>query len=133
MATLGIQMDRVQGWYGDPDARNRNIVSGDSILTYIKSRFKINLRFKLPNLIKPRVMSVRLLGESNRILVDKRQKLLIECFENYVYPDKESSENEKPLHNWASHTMSALEYYTVVEHGMNQFTTQRPIEAIRWR
>lgn len=111
----------VCAWYGDPDGRNRNIVTGDSVASFIKMKYGINLRFKLPNIIKSRILSVRMLGEHNRIKVDSRLHHLIECFENYRYPDKESGENEKPIHDWTSHSMSALEYYCVYEHGMDQF------------
>lgn len=128
-----IQKDHVAGWYGDPDARNRNIVSGQSIAGFIKDKYKINLRYKLPNLIRPRIVSLRSLLEQDRILVDKNLSFLIECFENYRYPDNENSEHEIPLHNWASHSMSALEYYTVYEHGMNQLKKNTHIQTIGLR
>lgn len=130
---FGIVKDQVAGWYGDPDARNRNIITGTSIKSFIKDKWGINLRFKLPNEIRPRILSVRALLEQDRLIVDKELSFLVECFENYRYPDKEHGENEKPLHNWASHTMSALEYYTVFEHGMNQFRKNVPVTTVAWR
>jgi hypothetical protein len=129
----GLTKNDVSGWYGDPDARNRQIVSGMSISSFVKDKYKINLRHKLPNLIRPRIMSVRSLLEQDRLIVDDKLNYLIECFENYRYPNNENSENEKPLHNWASHSMSAIEYYTVFEHGMNQFKKDVPVYSIGWR
>jgi len=123
----------IGGWYGDPDARNRNIVTGSSIASFIKDKYGIKLRYKLPNEIRPRILSVRSLLEQDRLLVDKDLSLLIECFENYRYPSKESGDNEKPLHNWASHSMSAIEYYVVFEHGMNQFKKSLQVESYSWR
>jgi hypothetical protein len=128
-----INRSLVGGWYGDPDARNRNIVSGQSISSFIKDKYGIKLRYKLPNEIRPRILSTRSLLMQNRILVDKDLLLLIECFENYKYPDKESGENETPLHNWASHSMSAIEYYCVYEHGMDQFKKYSEIKSMAWR
>lgn len=126
MVSNNLQKDNctfsnVCGWYGDPDGRNRNIVSGESIASFIKDKYGIILRYKLPNVIKNRIMAVRMLGQHGRIKVDKDLHHVIDCFENYRYPDKDSSENEKPIHDWTSHTMSALEYYCVYEHGLDQY------------
>jgi hypothetical protein len=117
----GFTFNNICGWYGDPDGRNRNLVTGDSVANFIFTRYKVKLRFKLPNLIKNRIMSVRMMGEHGRILVSSKCGHVIECFENYRFPDTESGEHEKPVHDWTSHTMSALEYYCVYEHGMDQY------------
>lgn len=124
----------VSAWYGDPDGRNRNIITGESIAQFVKDRYRVHLRFKIPNVIRNRIVSVRMLGEQGRILVSSDQHHVIECFENYKYPDKHSGENETPIHDWTSHTMSALEYYTVYEHGLDQHENKnKNITFASWR
>lgn len=129
----GLGFKDVASFIGDPDGRNRNIVTGNSISSFIKTRYGVNLRYKLPNSIKNRVNAVRSLINANRIIVDKNQSFVIECFQNYRYPGKEHGENEKPLHNWCSHTMSAIEYYCDYYYGMDQFKIEKPIEQVRFR
>ncbi len=123
----------VAGWYGDPDGRNRERITGDSIASWVWDKYKIRLRFKLPNVIKNRLQSVRLLGESDRIKIDKRLTYFIDTTENYRFPEKEYGENDKPLHDWCSHTQSALEYYCVYEHGMDEYRQNQIIQQIRIR
>ncbi len=114
----------VSGWYGDPDAKNRERISGDSISSYIYDKYHITLRMKVPNVIKNRILSVNMLGSSDRILVNKRLNFFCDCVENYKYPEKDHGENEKPLHDWTSHANTALEYYCVYEHGLDQFSNK---------
>jgi hypothetical protein len=129
----GVTKNHVAGWYGDPDARNRNIINKQSINTFIKSRYGITLRYRLPNLIRPRILSVRTLLEQDRLIVDKDLSLLIECFENYRYPNSETIENEKPIHDWTSHSMSAIEYFCNYEHGMDEFKKPQQVVTMNWR
>lgn len=131
--SYGVTKNHVAGWYGDPDARNRNIINKQSINTFIKSKYGITLRYRLPNLIRPRILSVRSLLEQDRLIVDKNLSYLIECFENYRYPNSETSENENPIHDWTSHSMSAIEYYCVYEHGMDEFRKPQIVTTLNWR
>jgi len=130
----GLGLHDINAWYGDPDGRNRNPVNAQSIAGFIKAKYRINLRFKVPNVIKNRILSVRMLGENNRILVNEELHSFIECLENYRYPEKEHGENEVPIHDWTSHSCSALEYYCVYEHGMDQYENRnRQITERSWR
>lgn len=128
-----LDIKDINGWYGDPDARNRDRIHGDSIANWIWDRYRVRFKFKYPNVPRHRITSVRLLGESNRIIIDKDQSLFIDTTENYKFPEKEHGENEKPLHDWCSHAQSALEYYCVVEHGMNEYEQAQTIQSIRIR
>ncbi len=123
----------VSGWYGDPDGRNRERISGDSIASWVWDRYKIRLRFKLPNVIKNRLQSVRLLGEGDRIIISKSLTFFVDTMDNYKFPEKEHGENDKPLHDWCSHSQSALEYYCVYEHGMDEFKQSQIIQTMRIR
>jgi len=133
LGAYGLNISDLGAIYGDPDGRNRNIITGDSVKDFIKSRYGFTLRFKLPNVIANRIMSVMRLGKANRVLVDKDLSHLIDCFLNYRYPDKEHGVNEKPLHDWTSHAMSAMEYYADYEHGMDQFNKAKTITTTRIR
>lgn len=134
LSSYGLRIADIVAWYGDPDARNRNPVHGDSIASFLLARYGIRLRFKVPNVISNRIMSVRMLGEKGRIKVSKKLHHVIECFENYRFPEKEHGENEKPVHDWTSHTMSALEYYCVYEHGLDQYNKNSNIITVsNWR
>lgn len=133
LKAMGASTLNVEGWYGDPDGKNRERLSGESIASWIWDNYRIKLRFKLPNVIKNRLTSVRLLGEANRINISKRLRLFVDTTENYKFPDKEHGENEKPLHNWCSHAQSALEYYCVYEHGMSENKKEQQIQSQRFR
>ncbi len=111
-----LSFSDVSGWYGDPDARNRNLLTGESISNFVFKTYRVKLRFKLPNLIAPRVLAVRGMGTRGFIKVSRKLTHIADCLENYKYPDKDHGENEKPLHDWTSHICSALEYYCVFEH-----------------
>jgi hypothetical protein len=128
-----LSVNKLACIYGDPDGRNRNIITGTSIANFISKKYGIKLRYKLPDWIKNRILSVRMLGVSGRIKIDKNLNLFIECIENYVYPEKDSGENEKPLHNWASHGCTALERYVVYHHGMDQNKKDVQITEVRFR
>lgn len=128
-----LSWNNIAGWYGDPDGGNRDRVTGDSIKSYLSDKYGINLRFKYPNHIKPRVLAVNLLGKANRIRINSSLTHVIDCMENYRYPEKEHGENEKPLHDWTSHICSALEYYCVYEHGMDQFRADQCITSVGFR
>jgi hypothetical protein len=134
LAKLNISFSSVNAWYGDPDGRNRNLVTGESIAQFIRQKYGVTLRFKLPNLAKNRILAVRMLGEHGRIKVSSTLHHLIECFENYRYPEKSNGENENPLHDWTSHSMSAIEYYAVFEHGFDQLENKnKVITTASWR
>jgi len=119
--------------YGDPDGRNRNIITGSSIATFIKHKYGLKLRYKLPDYLKPRILSVRMLGKGGRILVSKHLTLFIECMENYQYPEKEHGENEKPLHNWACHGPSALERLCYYRFPFGGYQKDKQITTSRFR
>ncbi len=123
----------VSGWYGDPDGKNRNLITGKSLSDYIFKQYNVKLRYKLPNHIGPRILSVRKMGAANRILVDSSLTFVHDCIENYKYPDKEHGENEKPLHDWTSHTCSALEYFMVYEYPLEGRKQRSTITTSRFR
>ncbi len=111
-----LHISDVAGWYGDPDGRNRNLVTGTSVANWVEKNYHIKLRFHLPNHIGPRILSTRKMGTDGRIEVDSDLTHVVDCLENYRYPEKDHGENEKPLHDWTSHLCSSLEYYCVFEH-----------------
>ena len=130
---MGAHIMHVDGFYGDPDGRNRDRLTGNSIANWIQETYNISLRMVIPNIIKNRVMAVNLLGKANRILVNENLTWAIECFENYSYPNNENVENDKPKHNKFSHCMTALEYYCIYEHGFDTRQDDGQITSTSYR
>jgi len=130
---LGAHIMYVNGFYGDPDGRNRDRLTGESIANWILATYNINLRMITPNIIAKRIFATNKLGRANRILVNENLTFAIECFENYKFSCNENTSNDKPVHNKFSHSMSALEYYCVYEHGVdtNQDDSQITITSYR--
>jgi hypothetical protein len=128
---IHVRKNDVAGWVGDPDGRNRNIVSGDSIASFIRKKYGIYLRYKVPNIIRNRILATRSMLSQGTLQVDRDLSHLIECFENYRYPSKDHGENESPIHDWTSHSMSAIEYYCDFYHGIDTLKQSTNIAQIR--
>ena len=130
---MGAHVNLIGGWYGDPDARNRDRLTGGSIKAWILSVYNITLRMIVPNVIQNRILAVRKLGRDNRIFVNENLTFLIECFENYKFPNSENTANDKPVHNKYSHAMTSIEYYCVYEYGFDTHQDNAQITTTSYR
>lgn len=109
---------------GDIAGRARSLTTGQSVLDQLKTHGIYVVTNPIPNIEdqirKTHEMIPRLRitkpthKQSTTDPAYKGTARFISCLKNYIYPDKEKNPNqpaEKPLHNWASHGMRALEYY----------------------
>jgi hypothetical protein len=113
--------------FGDPDGAKRDRLSGHSVFSHLRSKHNIVFRTKR-ELVANGILSVRFMLEKNKLVVDKKLRHFIDCFENYKFPEREQGENEKPLHDWTSHAMDAMRYFIDFNYPINQpreATTQR--------
>ncbi len=105
--------------FGDPDGAKRDRLSGHSVFSHLRAKHNIVFRTKR-ELVANGIMSVRFLLEKNKLVVDKSLRHFIDCFENHKFPEKETGQNENPLHDWTSHGMSALRYFVDFNYPINQ-------------
>ncbi|RLI98801.1 MAG: hypothetical protein DRP08_07805 [Candidatus Aenigmatarchaeota archaeon] len=133
-STRTLSFTDLEGYYGDPDANNRSLQTGETLADCIYNDYHVKIRFKYPNLTGPRILSVRKMGNADRIRVSKNLLHVQDCLENYKFPEKEHGENEKPLHDWTSHICTALEYYIIFEHPIVKSKQQsQPVTSSRFR
>jgi hypothetical protein len=104
--------------YGDPDGSKRDRISGHSAFHYMQTKYGFNVRTKR-ELVKNGILSVRNLLEKKKLVVDSSLRHAIDCFENYKFPEKETGENEKPLHDWTSHLMDSIRYFVDYNYPIN--------------
>lgn len=105
--------------YGDPDGAKRDRTTGHSVFNHLRAQYNITFRTKR-ELVKNGIMSVRFLLEKRKLVVDKKLRYFIDCFENYRFPEKEVGENEKPLHDWTSHAMDSMRYFIDFNYPINK-------------
>ncbi len=105
--------------YGDPTGNSAHQTSKTSVIKqlrevgiYVQTKYGKEFQFK------ERHTATQLL--IRRLKVDKDLFEFIDAIENYVFPQRNensqsTNEVQKPVHNWASHFSTALEYYAVNE------------------
>lgn len=112
-----------RGWktpiyFGDPAMKQRSILTNTSILTELAKvgiHMKSNAKF---NSFDARITRTKKL--MRRLKVNNSCKYFKESINSYRYQDVErrertSTATKKPIHNWASHLATALEFYSVCE------------------
>jgi hypothetical protein len=116
---------------GDAAGKARSIVSNTSpIEEYAKHGIYIKTKdgLQIPDQIRVTHKYVK------SVMINKKtSERLRDCIINYRYPEKRSSlvnqSNEIPVHNWASHSMRALEYYFANIDGGSLFRDYRGVAA----
>jgi hypothetical protein len=104
----GYIIERVA--YGDPDGMKRDRISGHSMFQYLHTKYDMTFRTKR-ELVRNGVMAVRNMLEKKALVVDSKLRHVVDCFENYRFPEKETGDNDKPVHDWTSHIMDSVRYY----------------------
>ena len=97
--------------YGDPDGAKRDRLSGHSAFGFLRSEYGFISKTKR-ELIKNGIESCRNVFDEDRIIIDReRCRYFIDALENHKFPDSETSSNDKPIHDWTSHSCSMFRYY----------------------
>lgn len=102
---------------GDPAGKQRGVKKSSWF-----SELKLNgIRIKAPLMVeyKDRIMYTRKIIP--KLYVSDKCVKFIDRMMNYRFPtndDGSVKEGSKPVHNWASHMMTALEFYSVYRHGL---------------
>jgi hypothetical protein len=94
---------------GDPAGRARGITL-QSWVTWLKG-FDINIKTPAVHTYEDRIMVTRSIMP--RLYVSKKCVLFQDRISNYRFPvdDIGRPTSDKPVHNWASHMMTALEFF----------------------
>jgi hypothetical protein len=104
--------------YGDPAGKQKNLITGYSVIQELSSKFGINVITRAVSVIdKIRAVRKFLKGSAKgpRLFVSSKCVNFIDCITNYKYPDaKEGKElSETPVHDWTSHSMNSFEYFVI--------------------
>jgi hypothetical protein len=123
----GLQalQDEIQTWkkpvidFGDPSGKQRTQLRQGSLFSVLR-QYNIRPRCNtvLWNDMGSRVSAARKAME--RLHVDKSCEWFIRSAEGYRYPERDpysssTADNMKPVHNWASHAMTAFESLCISE------------------
>jgi hypothetical protein len=123
----GLQalQDEIQTWkkpvidFGDPSGKQRTQLRQGSLFSVLR-QYNIRPRCNtvLWNDMGSRVSAARKAME--RLHVDKSCEWFIRSAEGYRYPERDpysssTADNTKPVHNWASHAMTAFESLCISE------------------
>lgn len=104
--------------FGDPTGGNKNQVTRTSVISELnKEGIYINVNYKkFEHVVRQRMTKMLI----RRLHVDKRLEALIDAITGYRFPERaENSQSttpiSEPVHDWASHYSTALEYFAVNE------------------
>lgn len=103
---------------GDPAGRARTLTTGTSPIDELAKMGIFVLTYEGNLTLPPRIRSAHMMIP-NLFVTSSNEggEYVRRCLRNYRYPEKRGGinvgHNENPIHNWASHICSAIEFYAV--------------------